>query len=113
MADAAGIRASVSPAALLGKPIPERKWIVPDWVPHGAVTGLYGDAGLGKTLLAQQLQTSTALGRRCLGMSTDRTPSLGIYCEDSEDELRRRQRDINLALEVDDADLENVHWRPR
>ena len=74
MADAVRIRVSVSPAALHGKPVPERKWIVPDWVPYGVVTGLYGDGGLGKTLLAQQLQTSTALGRRWLGLPTDKVP---------------------------------------
>jgi hypothetical protein len=40
------------------KPAPPRLWNVPDWVPRGVVTSLYGDGGIGKTLLAQQLDTS-------------------------------------------------------
>jgi len=90
-------------------------WIVPDWIPYGVVTGLYGDGGLGKSLLAQQLQTSTALGRPWLGLSTEKIASLGIYCEDSRDELLRRQAEINVAYGCEDSDdLENrVHWMPR
>jgi hypothetical protein len=52
----------VSPVSLMGLSVPGRQWIVPDWLPCGVVTGLYGDGGLGKSLLAQQLQTAMALG---------------------------------------------------
>ncbi len=88
---------------------------MPDWIPYGVVTGLYGDGGLGKSLLAQQLQTSTALGRSWLGLPTEKIASLGVYCEDSRDELLRRQDEINVAYGCEvSADLENrVHWMPR
>src|SRR6185312_14097232 len=42
-----------SPAKLVGTP-PARRWIVRDCIPCGVVTGLYGDGGIGKSLLAQQ-----------------------------------------------------------
>ncbi len=45
-----------------GEVIPERRWLVPDWIPQGQVTLLGGDGGVGKSLLAQQLMTSLALG---------------------------------------------------
>ena len=104
--------AVTSPAALVGSP-PARKWIVQDWIPCGVVTGLYGNGGLGKSLLAQQLQTSTALGIGWLGLPVEKCVSLGTYCEDSQDELWRRQADINAAYGVDFDSLAGVHWLPR
>jgi RecA-family ATPase len=87
----------IGPRFLRGAKPPERKWIVPDWIPYGVVTGLYGDGGLGKSLLAQQLQTCTALGRPWLGLPVQKVASLGVYCEDSRDEILRRQSEINAA----------------
>jgi RecA-family ATPase len=103
----------ISPADFLGEAVPRREWIVPDWLPCGVVTGLYGDGGLGKTLLAQQLQTATALGSPWLALPVERVPSLGVYCEDSSDELRRRQADISAGFGVDCDALGDVHWIPR
>ena len=81
----------VCPTIFKGRTPPQRRWIVPQWVPYEVVTGLYGDGGVGKTLAAQQLQTGTALGSSWLGLPVDQVASLGVYCEDSEDELWRRQ----------------------
>jgi hypothetical protein len=103
----------VSPRDLGDKSPPARAWIVPEWLPCGVVTGLYGDGGLGKSLLAQQLQTAAATGKTWLGLTVERTPSLAVYCEDSNDELWRRQRDINLDYGVNNDDLADVHWMPR
>jgi RecA-family ATPase len=103
----------VSPTALAGKPIPERKWIVREWIPRGVVTGLYGDGGLGKSLLAQQLQTSAALGLPWLSLPVEQVASLGVYCEDAHDELWRRQATINEGYSVDFDALGEVHWMPR
>jgi RecA-family ATPase len=103
----------VCPTIFFGIDPPPRRWIVPDWIPYGAVTGLYGDGGLGKSLLAQQLQTGTALGMPWLGLPVEQVVSLGVYCEDDEDELRRRQRDINADYGVDPSRLENMFWMSR
>jgi RecA-family ATPase len=89
----------IDPGVYQGKPVPERRWIVPDWIPVGYVTGLYGPGGYGKTLIAQQLQTALALGEPWLGIPIhESVRSLAIYCEDDEDELQRRQAAINMQL---------------
>ena len=103
----------ISPVSLKGLPIPARQWIVRDWLPCGVVTGLYGDGGIGKSLLAQQLQTATALGSSWLALPVERGATLGIYCEDSLDELWRRQADINAEYEADFDSLAAAHWLPR
>ena len=88
----------IRPPELQGKSAPERRWIVPNWIPRGVVTGLYGDGGLGKTLLAQQLQTATALARPWIGQFAEPVKSLGIYCEDEFEELWRRQEDLTVSM---------------
>jgi RecA-family ATPase len=103
----------VSPIDLAGRAIPTRQWIVPDWLPCGVVTGLYGDGGLGKSLLAQQLQTGAALGQTWIGLPVEQCASLAVYCEDSQDELHRRQAQINSSYACDYAALGAVHWMPR
>jgi RecA-family ATPase len=100
----------IAPPDLQFLPVPERKWIVEEWLPSGTVTALYGDGGTGKTLLAQQLQTATATGRPWCGIEPTRVRSIGLYCEDDEDELHRRQWSINRAMGVDFADLGDMAW---
>ena len=92
---------------------PEREWTVKDWIPSGVVTGLYGDGGVGKTFLALQLQASMALGRKWLGVEVEKGRSLGVYCEDDEDELHRRRDDINEAMDCETEDLRDAELWPR
>jgi hypothetical protein len=103
----------VCPTIFKGGYPPSRRWIVLDWVPYGVVSGLYGDGGVGKSLLAQQLQTGTALGSTWLGLPVEEVMSLGVYCEDDENELWRRQCDINESYGVDHGALGSMHWMPR
>jgi RecA-family ATPase len=103
----------VSVAAFQGKPIPPRKWLVADWIPWGVVTGLYGDGGMGKSLLTMQLQTAIALGKPWIGLAVCETgASLGVYCEDALDELIRRQADINTHYGCGFDDVKAAHWWP-
>lgn len=94
-------------------PPPPRRWIVQDWIPRGAVTALYGDGGIGKSLLAQQLLTCIALGAPWLGLDTAGGRALGVFCEDEDDELRRRQSNINEALGVKPDALANLRLLSR
>src|SRR5690606_16751155 len=84
-----------------------REWEVEGWIPQGEVTLLYGDGGVGKTLLAHQYATAAAAGLPWLGQPTRRAKVMCFFCEDSEDELHRRQIDINRALGVTYADLDD------
>jgi RecA-family ATPase len=100
----------INPANLDGLPIPERVWIVADWLPLGAVTGQYGNGGVGKGMSAQQLQTACATGTPWLGLAVMRCPSLGFYSEDDEDELHRRQERICQSFGLRFSDLGEMRW---
>ena len=103
----------IDPTQYQGLPIPPRRWLIRDWAPWGYVTGLYGEGGLGKSLVAQQLQTAAAVGRSWLGLETAPMRSLGFYCEDSAEELWRRQADIDRLYGCDFKDLEAARWMSR
>jgi RecA-family ATPase len=90
---------------LEGRQAPPRKWIIPDWIGAGYVTSLYGVGGIGKSLLAQQAGTACAIGTSWLGVRTDKCRVLGVFCEDDDDELWRRQERINAAAGLRMADL--------
>ncbi len=98
------------PTSLYRLPIPPRKFIVDQWLAAGTVTINYGDGGVGKTLLAQQLMTSCAAGLAWCGLAINRCRSLALFCEDDEDELHRRQDAINLAYGIDFNELQDMHW---
>lgn len=98
-----------SPTIFAGRTPPPREWVVPHWIPYHVVTGCYGDGGIGKSLIMQQLQTGTALGSSWIGLPVEEVISLGIYCEDDEDELWRRQCSINVTYSADHGDLDRMH----
>jgi RecA-family ATPase len=104
------IRFWTNPADLHGQPVPERRWIVQDWLPCGHVTLNYGDGGTGKTLLAQQLMTSTATALPWCGLGVQPCRSYGFFAEDDEGELHRRQLAICEAYGVSLADLGEMRW---
>ncbi len=94
-------------------PAPLRQWLIPDWIPIGYVTGLYGDGGLGKSLILQQLLTATSLGLPWLGMDTRAGPAFGFMCEDDPAELHRRQEGINRHYNVQPEHLELLRYTSR
>jgi RecA-family ATPase len=100
----------IDPTTLHGLVVPERRWIVREWLPLGYTTAMYGDGGTGKTLLAQQLMTSCATIRPWLGLAVEPCKTFALFCEDDEDELHRRQDAINCQYGVNFSDLENMRW---
>jgi hypothetical protein len=60
-----------------------------------------------------QFATCAATGRPWLGQTTRPCRVMLFLCEDSEDELFRRQTDINRSLGVECADLANLLIAPR
>lgn len=88
------------------KPKP-REWEVEGWIPRYEVVLLYGAGGIGKTLAIHQYATAAAAGRAWLGQPTRQARVMCFFCEDSEDELLRRQLDINKALGVEFDDIDD------
>lgn len=76
---------------------PPRTWLVQDWLPARTVTALYGDGGMGKTLLAQQLAAAYSLGGVWCGLQMPKGNVLCVLCEDDRDEIWRRQDSIDKA----------------
>lgn len=70
---------------------PPRQWAIKGWLGFGHVTLLVGQGGIGKTLLAQQMASSMALGQEFIGEVPRQFKTLMWACEDDHDELWRRQ----------------------
>lgn len=100
----------VNPADLEFATVPQREWIVRDWLPVGCTTANYGDGGVGKTLLAQQLMTSCATITPWCGHEVMPCRSFGIFCEDDEAELHRRQDRICDHLGIRLGTLGDMRW---
>lgn len=94
-------------AAWAGKPAPQpREWVLDGMIPAGRVTSLFGNGGLGKTLLAIQIGLHVSLGRPLFEVPVTGGPVLGIFCEDEDAEINRRLRAACAAerFELGDVD---------
>ena len=98
------------PTSLRDRPVPVREFIVDQWLSPGHVTILYGEGGTGKSLLAMQLMTAAATGRHWCGMPVTHCRTVGLFCEDDDAELHRRQARVNAAMGVGFSDLGNMAW---
>ncbi|MBO9579862.1 MAG: AAA family ATPase [Sphingobium sp.] len=95
----------IRPSDWEGKELPQRIWIVDEWVPALRATMLSGPGGAGKSLLSQQLATHVALGLPFHGVGVRQQRALYLTCEDDMPELHRRQAAICASLGVRMADL--------
>jgi hypothetical protein len=86
-------------------PPPLRRWVADQWIAPGTLSTLSGTGGIGKSLLAQQLDTCVAAGVEFFGAAVAGGPVVAWMGEDDNDEVRRRQRQICRALGVAPADL--------
>jgi RecA-family ATPase len=85
-----------------GKSSPPRDWVVVNRVPVEVVTGLYGDGGVGKTILLLQLAVCIVLGKDWLGAKVPVSGAVLIMCcEDNKDELWRRLEKIIAYYKTD------------
>ena len=80
------------------------------WLSPGHVTVLFGEGGTGKSILLQQLMLACATGREWLGLKTTTCSTFGLFCEDSEEELHRRQAGLCGLLGVDLAGTGGMAW---
>jgi RecA-family ATPase len=82
-----------------GIPVPQRKWVLPDWIPLHAVTLIAGKGGTGKSLVAQQLLSAIATGADFMNIRpSGQFGALYVNCEDGTDELHRRQDAIARTM---------------
>ena len=92
--------------AWIGKTPPETDWAVENRVPIGVITGLYGDGGVGKTILLLQLAVCIVLGIDWFGA---KIPVAGrvliMCCEDDERRLWQRVEKIADYYGTDIATL--------
>ena len=111
-----GLPKGMYKASEVSGPIPERQWLLNQWFPKRAVSLLFGQGGVGKTLIMQQLANSVADGEPFMGIETSKMPVLCVLCEDDKQEIDRRQIDINRSRGIDDAfgsAPDNVYLWPR
>lgn len=102
----------IDPTAWEGMPVPPRRWHVRDFVPACTVTKLSGAGGGGKSLLALQLLTSTAMGEKWLGFDVPQGRALYLSAEDDADEVHRRLSDVVRAYGVTFRDLVDLRIAP-
>jgi len=69
---------------------PPQEWAIQDCILKKQVTTLYGEGGVGKSMLSLQLAASTVLGRDWFGYKPEPGPVIYLGAEDDEDELQRR-----------------------
>ena len=95
----------IDPSGWEGVAIPSRVFIVEPLVPANNVSLLYGDGGLGKSLLALMASTARALGKPWLNLKTQPGRTLVISAEDDADEMHRRLDPIARYYEGSFKDL--------
>jgi hypothetical protein len=81
-----------------GEP-PARRWALYGWLGF-FINLLVGSGGIGKTLLAQQMGSTLALGRAFIDAIDRPLTVLAWFCEDEHDEIWRRQVQIAHWLGV-------------
>jgi len=91
-----------------------RPWLIDGVLLRKTVTLFAGPPKIGKSLLLQQLLTSVATGLPWLNREVIRCRAFGLFTEDPDDELRRRQLDLNVLVDRSPADLElDLSWDAR
>jgi RecA-family ATPase len=104
-------RAPIDWGSLTGEP-PARTWWIQDWLgPWPTLTS--GPGGAGKTQLWQAVASSIATGRAYLSTQCKPLKVLMWMCEESQDEVWRRQVAINAHLNLDMQSLDNLSIVPR
>ncbi|KDA00951.1 AAA family ATPase [Hyphomonas oceanitis] len=106
-----GYKQPIALQDLIASDYPPTSWTWQDFILKGEVNLLYGDGGVGKSLLALHAAIAVSAGEPLCGRPTQTMPVLGLFAEDGEAEMQRRVRTIlhdrGLAT---DADLPIRLW---
>ncbi|MBM2715471.1 AAA family ATPase [Mesorhizobium caraganae] len=102
----------INPADWHGLPVPAREWFLDGLIPRRQVTILNGDGGVGKSLLALQIASASALGCETLGLQPLAGRVMYLGAEDEADEFHRRLADITHGLQRGFSDLADFRLVP-
>jgi len=78
-----------------------RKWVLPNWIPEGMITVLFGDGGLGKSYIALYIAMRACLGATFGGLVMDERKTLYIDAELDFDEFQRRAFKVARGMGLD------------
>jgi hypothetical protein len=81
--------------------IPDQKWLVDRWIPieTGGIFG--GIGGGGKSFLQMVLMVCLATGTPFLGAELEQCPCIGLFSEETQEQLEQRAQKICRGLGVD------------
>lgn len=99
-----------SAADWVDRDLPEREWILPGWIPRLQATGLYGIGGVNKTDFCVQMLMARSRGLPFVGFDLEASPALGMFCEDTEEEIIRRASRIAQSYGLSLADFPDFHF---
>ncbi|MGH6689536.1 MAG: AAA family ATPase, partial [Gammaproteobacteria bacterium] len=89
----------------LNEPVPDRRFIIDQWIPVGHLTSIYGEGSSGKSFLSMLLGTCLAYGLSWIGTPASQCTVLGFFCEDNDEELLIRQNTILKGLRLNWRDV--------
>ncbi len=102
-------------ADLMATSYPPTEWVWDNLVLKGETNLLFGDGGVGKSLLALYLAIAAAAGRPLFGSATLQMPVLALFAEDGAAQVQQRATSILIENGLDSkADLPIKLWcQPR
>jgi hypothetical protein len=102
-------------AALMANRYPRTEFAWTDFILAGETNLLFGDGGIGKSLLALHIAVAVASGKPLFGQDTMPMPVLGLFAEDGEAQTQYRLESVLASLGITaKADLPIRLWcQPR
>ena len=96
---------------LMATAFPPTEWVLEDFVLKGEVNLLYGDGGVGKSLLALYLGIAVAAGKPLFSVGTTHMPVLVLFAEDGPGQVKQRAETALIEMGLDHhGDLRMRLW---
>jgi len=86
---------------LMAASYPPTQWVWDQFVLKNEVNLLFGDGGVGKSLLALHLAIAAAAGRPLFGSTALQTPVLALFAEDGPAQVQQRATSILIEFGLD------------
>lgn len=96
----------LSLAHLATQPLEPHRFVIADILPAGVVTLLGGHGGAGKSMLALTAAVCMTMGRKFMGMATERCRVVFFSAEDPAPVVQRRVAKLCRRMQVDPVELD-------